>query len=629
MKESQESSSRASGEDPLKAIFDLAPFGIFVGEISGNRPVSVNPAMCRMLGYDEEELLGLKIDALHPPEIVTRIRDSLRESWEGRGMSQWLLPMRRKDGSMIFVNVAVEPITYHGRQCNVGFFHDVTEQKRTIELLRDGERRFRIIADNVADVIWTLEPPPGLNMRSMDVEAMADAVLDAWHFTFVSQSVTRALGYSVEESKRFTLRESIVGEESRAVARQALIAELSRRPSLPVDAFRQHTLEINVRAKDGSPRCCEIVTTYVRDERGVPSQMLGITRDITRRRMAEKALRDSEATLRCLFENLPDHVGVIDRQGVIQFANRSIAGVELQEVQNKNRFDLLAPEHRQPCREAMDRVFDTQEPSYIEAQDIFGRWWSIRMVPLSVERDTENVMVIANDITEKRMADEAVAKEQRLLRWLLDLHERERQLIAYEIHDGFAQQITGALFQLQGFRGVLERNPQRAWEMYETTLRLLSRSIDEARRLISGLRPPILDEAGIVEAVEYLVCECSRPEGPTIEFQHDLPGGRLAPPLESALFRIIQESLHNACRHSRSPHVRVSLVRRDGSVRVEVRDWGIGFDTSAVEEQRFGLRGIRERVRLLDGRVSIESSPGKGACVSVELPLTGDLDGHG
>jgi two-component system, NarL family, sensor histidine kinase DegS len=141
--------------------------------------------------------------------------------------------------------------------------------------------------------------------------------------------------------------------------------------------------------------------------------------------------------------------------------------------------------------------------------------------------------------------------------------------------------------------------------------------------LISGLRPPILDESGIVEAVEYLVHEQREPGGPEIVFHHDVQTKRLAPPLESALFRIAQELLRNARRHSRSQTIHVKLVERDGRVRLDVRDWGIGFQVDAVAQQRFGLQGVRERVRLLDGRMTIESAPDKGTHVSVELPLVG------
>jgi signal transduction histidine kinase len=150
---------------------------------------------------------------------------------------------------------------------------------------------------------------------------------------------------------------------------------------------------------------------------------------------------------------------------------------------------------------------------------------------------------------------------------------------------------------------------------------LLSRSIDETRRLISGLRPPILDESGILAAVEYLICEYRERSGVDIMLRHDLRGSRFAPPLENAVFRIVQESLTNATRHSRSDFIRVELSEIEDRLQIVIFDEGVGFDPAAVPENRFGLRSIRERTRLLEGRVEIDSAPGAGCSIRVELPL--------
>ncbi len=91
--------------------------------------------------------------------------------------------------------------------------------------------------------------------------------------------------------------------------------------------------------------------------------------------------------------------------------------------------------------------------------------------------------------------------------------------------------------------------------------------------------------------------------------------------MQNTIFRIVQELFGNACRHSRSPRVRVALRERDGRIHLSVRDWGVGFDSEDTPKQRFGLQGVRERVRLLEGRVTIDSAPDEGTEVSVELPL--------
>ncbi len=109
--------------------------------------------------------------------------------------------------------------------------------------------------------------------------------------------------------------------------------------------------------------------------------------------------------------------------------------------------------------------------------------------------------------------------------------------------------------------------------------------------------------------------------GPKIECNSSVQFGRLPPILENALYRIVQEALTNACKHSKSKKVTVTLTQEGQDVRLEVRDWGIGFDPESVEKGHFGLEGIRQRVRLLGGRLTIESTPGSGTLVQVVVPI--------
>ena len=143
----------------------------------------------------------------------------------------------------------------------------------------------------------------------------------------------------------------------------------------------------------------------------------------------------------------------------------------------------------------------------------------------------------------------------------------------------------------------------------------------EARRLIALVTPPILDESGVLEAVAHLVHEEARNKGPKIEYRTRVDFGRLDPTLENAVYRITQEALTNACRHSKSERISVSLLQREDRPSIEIRDWGVGFDPKTVPKNRFGLEGIRQRARLLGGRCSIRSKAGKGARVTVELPV--------
>ena len=149
----------------------------------------------------------------------------------------------------------------------------------------------------------------------------------------------------------------------------------------------------------------------------------------------------------------------------------------------------------------------------------------------------------------------------------------------------------------------------------------MRRAHAESRRLISEVRPPVMDEDGIATAISELVGEQRRRGGPKIEFHSSVRFGRLPAILENTLYRIVQEALTNACKHSQSKNVTVTLAQEGHDVRLEVRDWGIGFDPETVEKGHFGLEGIRQRVRLLGGRLTIENAPHCGTAIRVVVPL--------
>ena len=173
----------------------------------------------------------------------------------------------------------------------------------------------------------------------------------------------------------------------------------------------------------------------------------------------------------------------------------------------------------------------------------------------------------------------------------------------------------------QGYASLKEQQSAKGQAIYNTGMQMLQDANREARRLISGIRSPTLDESGLVVAIEYLVQDQTTRQGPAITFHSDVRFDRLDPVLENAIYRIAQEALANACVHSGSKKVDVSLVQEDDTVCLKIRDWGRGFDPDTVAEERFGLEGIRERTRLLGGQLSIESHIGEGTCLRAVVPL--------
>ena len=194
-------------------------------------------------------------------------------------------------------------------------------------------------------------------------------------------------------------------------------------------------------------------------------------------------------------------------------------------------------------------------------------------------------------------------------------------LISCEIHDGLAQELAGAIMQFEACRSFKTTNPKQAARAFDLGMQLLRKSNAEARRLIGGLRSPRLDEEGVVGAVESLVEEWAQRNKVKIKFHSNLPELDLPPLLENTVFRIVQECITNACRHSKSEKVKVELIQRGEWLKIRVQDWGVGFKTNRVAKGHFGLEGIQERARIFAGHASIKSSPRKGTEILVELPL--------
>ena len=243
-------------------------------------------------------------------------------------------------------------------------------------------------------------------------------------------------------------------------------------------------------------------------------------------------------------------------------------------------------------------------------------------------------MGIFRDITERRQAQAALERERRTLLHMLQASDHERQVIAYDIHDGLAQQLAAAVMQFQTHEHLRPQHPAKAATAYEAGVEMVRQAHFESRRLISGVRPPILDESGIAAAIAHLVYENSLEAGPKIELHSDVEAERLATILENSVYRIAQEALGNACKHSGSKKVKVVLVqegeqyvtskayregtdscrppRRRGRPRPGVRPPALGIGSSTTSKQNRLISGMllrNGRTRAPAGMISsVETS---------------------
>jgi signal transduction histidine kinase len=219
----------------------------------------------------------------------------------------------------------------------------------------------------------------------------------------------------------------------------------------------------------------------------------------------------------------------------------------------------------------------------------------------------------------------AVELSQRVARDALQrvvtAQELERRRLARELHDETGQALTSILLSL---RTVEEAEDEQELRAAVGEVRELVRStLQDVRQLAVELRPKVLDDFGLVAALERLTQSFGEQTGISVHFQQNWPtSDRLPAEIETALYRIVQESLTNIVKHARATSVSVVLTRKDDSVSVVVEDDGVGFEPHRAREDGIGLVGMRERVALLGGRLAIESRPGAGTTFVAEVPLT-------
>ncbi|MEX2174163.1 MAG: sensor histidine kinase [Pirellulaceae bacterium] len=236
-----------------------------------------------------------------------------------------------------------------------------------------------------------------------------------------------------------------------------------------------------------------------------------------------------------------------------------------------------------------------------------------------------NAIQLAHDV-ERLQADVAALRAERLILVRSLAHqEQDRQLTAYEIHDGIVQEMTASLLFLEGAGSQAEFVSDEFRQKYERGVRILRGAVEEARRLIGGLTPIDLDERGLTRSLERLVDKFRGDYGLAITYHSRVRFHRLAPAIELNLLRIAQEALHNVVKHSQSSRAEVRLVQKAGALELSVEDFGTGFDPAAVAPGHYGLKGIHERVRVLGGELTIDSRPGQGTRIAVRLAVIEDL----
>jgi signal transduction histidine kinase len=255
------------------------------------------------------------------------------------------------------------------------------------------------------------------------------------------------------------------------------------------------------------------------------------------------------------------------------------------------------------------------------ANDFIMKKNMARLIP-AVQRELRD----AENRRERRKAEEELKERYREIQILsgriLHAFEEERSRLARELHDEIGQALTVVTLDLQYLQMKLSSAEPSLQDKIVSSLQLLEHTLDYVRRQIVALRPPSLDNIGLVEVVREMARELGSRAGLTIEIQEKGFSGRLSADIETALYRCIQEALTNTVRHAGATKVTLELLKNSHGVSVDIQDDGKGFDSGHLKLhcKGVGLAGIRERVNLLGGKLQIKAAPGKGVRITIFIP---------
>ncbi len=207
---------------------------------------------------------------------------------------------------------------------------------------------------------------------------------------------------------------------------------------------------------------------------------------------------------------------------------------------------------------------------------------------------------------------------------VIQAYEQERLRLAREIHDGPAQILANAAFELEYFERLLERDPAAVKAQLAQLKRDIRNGLADVRRFIFDLRSPALSEMGLFPALAHYFADYQKQFGITVEAALPENPQRLPSAMEVAIFRVVQEALQNVRRHAAASRVTITGETEEAMLRISIEDDGRGFDPSEVSarhSKNFGLTSMRERAELIDAALHVETSPGQGTRITLVVPL--------
>ncbi|HKW33345.1 MAG TPA: PAS domain S-box protein [Candidatus Acidoferrum sp.] len=584
-------------ENRFRQFFDTLPEYCFMTSADGEI-LDANPAACKALGYAKTELIGKPLSTIYALGSLSKMVDLL-EKWQKTGTlhdEEMTIVTKGGQTRTVLLNAGSVKEANGNLLYSTTVLVDVTERQRA----EDAQRRLASIVQSSDDAVLSMS---------------LDGIIQSWN-----PGAQNMYGYCEAEAVGQPIAMTIPPE-----LQEEEIGILQR---LRTGEEIEHYETIRF-TKQGERLDVSISMSPVRDSAGNIVAASKIARDITLSKRAEASLRESEERFRLvanaapvmIWMSGPDKLCNYFNQPWLQFTGRSIQ-TELGNAwgENVHSDDLSA------CLETYIKAFDRREPFEMEYRlrrhDGEYRWVLDRGIP-RFQQDGSFAGYIGSciDVTDRRLAEEALGD---MSRKLIEAQEQERTWIARELHDDINQRITLVLVNLERWQGDLSplapAMTQRLTEIKEH----LSSLGSDIQALSHHLHSSKLEYLGLVTAATSFCRELSEEHRVEIEFQSESVPRQLPKEIALCFFRVLQESLQNAVKHSGSRHFEVSLKGTPSKIELTVRDSGVGFDPEeAIRGRGLGLTSMRERLKLVHGELLVDSHPAQGTVIRAEVPLNG------
>jgi two-component system, NarL family, sensor kinase len=555
-----------------------------------------------LYGWTAEETRGQSVLSILPPQSVRLAETIIAEVTQGRTWTGEFV-CRRKDGSLVTVLNATAPIfDDNGRVVGaVGGSLDASE-------LVANEREVRLLNARLRLRVWR-----------------QTSALRASHARFRAISDAAPLGIVLVDDEGHPVYANAAYQKLRERLGEDPLKSAGLRTAGAVSQLGREAVAVEAH---GGRVFLSLRAVSMR-EHGALSGHLVLVEDVTRRRRADEALRESEERYRALFVDSGDAIVLVDPDGRLAEMNPAatvLLGVDPQGPP-ASAIDFLGPAAAAALYARLEET-GTVRDIEIDLRRPDGRIVTC-VATASAGRAEDGSLrgyqVVIRDITERRASETALRE---LSGRILRIQDDERRRIARDLHDSTAQVLTALSLNLALLRRRDGLAGQRAHTILEESHALAAQCAQEIRTASYLLHPPLLDEAGLPAALRWYCDGFQARSGLRVLMQLSPNLGRLPGELETTVFRLVQESLNNIHRHSGSATARIILSRGRQRVKVTVRDAGRGIaeDTLAIlntvpASLGLGVAGMRERVRELGGTLTVLSGP-EGTMVRASLPLT-------